>query len=67
MEESTWHEMVIRLSQKFISMLSVLLALFNSFKYDFYVDAERMIVKTRIVKKYLHRWFKKQYGTIPLP
>ena len=40
-------------------MLSVFVALFISFKYDFYVDAERMIAKTRNVKKYLRRWFKK--------
>ena len=52
MEESTCHEMVIHLSQRFSIMLCfffvVILALFFiSFKYDFLVDAERSIVKTR--------------------
>ena len=57
MEESTCHEMVIYPSQKFSSMLCVcvggggvvctFLHFFISPKYDFHVDVERMIVKTR--------------------
>ena len=42
--------MVIQLSQRFSSMLCLLiyfLHFFISFKYDFHVDAVRMIVKTR--------------------
>ena len=66
MEESTWHEMVIDLSQRFSSMLSVVVfSLFISFKHAFYVDAERMIVKTRNVKKYLRRWFQKCMARYP--
>ena len=55
MAESTWHEMVIYLSQRFSFMLSfffvfcyflfcffvVVLHIFISFKYDFHVDNER--------------------------
>ena len=50
MEESTCHEMVIHLLQTLSSMLYLFvyfLNFFNSFKYDFHVDAERMIVNTR--------------------
>ena len=50
MEESTCHEMVIYLSQRFSSMLSFLvcfLHFFISSKYEFCVYAERMIVKTK--------------------
>ena len=53
MEESTRHEMVnIHLSQRFSSFFWGGGGLggvhfFISFKYDFHVDAERMIVKTR--------------------
>ena len=50
MEESTCHEMVtcIPLSQRFstCSMLCFF-RFFISLKYNFHVDAERMIVKTR--------------------
>ena len=49
MEESTCHEMVIHLSKRFSSMLCYVyyMHFFISFKYDFHVDAERVIVKTR--------------------
>ena len=50
MEESTCHEMVIHLSQRLSSMLCflvVFLHFFISFKYNFHVDAERMIVRMR--------------------
>ena len=50
MEESTCHEKVIHLSQKFNSMLfffPFFIFFFNSLKCDFDVDVERMIVKTR--------------------
>ena len=51
MEESTCHEMVIYLLQRLSSMLCFVvlvffLHFFISSKYDFQVDAERMIVKT---------------------
>ena len=47
MEESTCHEMVIDLRIKAIQLYEMLfLHLFISFKYDFHVDAERMIVRT---------------------
>ena len=48
MEESTCHEMVISLSQRFSSTFYfvALLHFFISFKYEFHVDAVRMIVKT---------------------
>ena len=48
MEESTCIEIVIHLSQRLSSMLRlfIFLLFFISFKYDFHVDAERMIVKT---------------------
>ena len=61
MEESTCHEMVIYLSQRFSSNCSVysFLHFFVSFEYDFHLDTERMIVKPqKNVKKYLRRWFK---------
>ena len=45
MEESACHEMVIHIPQRFSSMCFC--TFFISFKYDFHVDAERMIVKTR--------------------
>ena len=47
MEESTCHEMVINLSQRFSSMLCFVLFLhfFISSKYDFHDGADRMIVK----------------------
>ena len=66
MEESAWDEMIVHLSQRFRSMICFFvvcccycfLHFFISFKYDVYVDAERMIVKTaRNVKEYLRRWF----------
>ena len=52
MEDSTCHEMAIHLSQRFGGMLHVCLIFFAFFftfffislKYDFHVDAERMIV-----------------------
>ena len=50
MEESTCREMVIHLSQKFSGMLCLFylfLNFFINFIYDFHVDAERMIDKTR--------------------
>ena len=49
MEEITCHGMVINLSQRFSSMLCLFyfLYFFISFKYDFHVDDERMIFKTR--------------------
>ena len=62
MEESSCHEMVSHLSQSFSSMLCFcmgFLHFFISSKYDFHVDAERMIVKRENVKKYLRRWLKK--------
>ena len=58
MKESTCHEMVIHLSQRFSSMLCLFLFLqffVISFRYDFHVDAGRMIVKAR----YRRRWLKK--------
>ena len=55
MEENTCHEMVIHLSQRFSSMLClflfIFLLLFISFKYDFHVDAERIIVKRENCKE----------------
>ena len=50
MEESTCHEMVIHLSQSLVACLVLLYDFWHFFiisKYDFHVDAERMIVKTR--------------------
>ena len=54
MEESTCHEIVICLLQRFSSMLCFFgvwgfffLLFFISFKYDFPVDTERMIVTTQ--------------------
>ena len=56
MEESTCHEMVIYLSQRFSSMscfyyvfvlFFVFCTFFISSKYDSYIDAEIIIVKTR--------------------
>ena len=48
MEESTCDEMVIHLSQRLSSVLCLIfLHFFISLKYDFYDDAERMIVKMR--------------------
>ena len=50
MEESTCHEMVIYLSQRFSSVLCLFLNFlhfFIIFKYDFHIEAEIMIVKTR--------------------
>ena len=50
MKESTCHEMVIHLLQRLSSMLCffvIFLHFFISFKYDFHVEAERMIVKMR--------------------
>ena len=47
MEESACHEMVIHLSQRFSSRSYVFLHFFISLKYDFHIDAKRMIVKTR--------------------
>ena len=50
--------MVIHLSQRFSSMLCLFLFLqffVISFRYDFHVDAVRMIVKAR----YRRRWLKK--------
>ena len=49
MEESTCLKMSIHLAQRFsrILCLFIYVHLFISFKYDFHVDAERMIVKTR--------------------
>ena len=49
MEESACHELIIHLSQRFSSILGFdfFLQFFISFKYDFHVDAERIIVKTR--------------------
>ena len=48
MEESACREMVIFLTQRFSNIL--FFSLFISLKYDFHVDAERMIVKTREMK-----------------
>ena len=50
MEESKCHGMIIYLSQRFSSMpcfLCAFLHFFISFEYDFHVDADRMMVKTR--------------------
>ena len=44
--KSTCHAMVIYMSQRFSIMLCFF-HFFLSFKYDFYVDAEKMIVKMR--------------------
>ena len=51
MEESTCHEMVIYLSQRFSSIFCVFLHFFISSKYAFYVEAERMIVKREKCKE----------------
>ena len=52
MEESTFHDMIIHLSQRFRSMLCLFFVYFViSFKYDFHIDAERIIVKTRKCKE----------------
>ena len=53
MEKSTCHDIVIYLSQRFSSMLWVFgfLHFFISSKYDFHVDAERMIVKRKKCKE----------------
>ena len=58
MEESTGHEMIIHLSQRFSRVMFIFFVNFVSFKYDFLVDAVRVIVK---IKKYLPRWFRKIY------
>ena len=51
MEESVCHEMVIHLSQRFCGMLGLFFIFFCifslSFKYEFHVGADRMIVNTR--------------------
>ena len=71
MEESTCHEMVIYLSQIFSNMLCLFIFLhfFVSFKYDFHIDAERMIVKTReMLRNICVDCLKKiMYNMIPLP
>ena len=71
MEESTYHEMVIHLSQRFCIMLCLFiyfLHFFISFKYDFHIGAERMIVKTRdMYRNICVDGLKNMYGTIPLP
>ena len=73
MEESTCHEMVIHLSQRFsrivfFNFFAIFLFLhFISFKYAFHVDAERMIVKTREMLRHICvDCLKNMYGTIPL-
>ena len=59
MEESTFHEMVYifiyRRDLVVCYVYSLIFALFHyNFKYDFHVDPERLIVKTREnVEKYL--------------
>ena len=45
MEESTCHEMVSSIA-KISQYVMGVLYFFISFKYDFHVEAERMIVKT---------------------
>ena len=44
MEESTCHEMIIDLLKKLLYEMFNFLHFFISFKYDFHVDAERIIV-----------------------
>ena len=54
MKERTCHEMVIPLLQRFSSMLCLFYFFWHfsiSFTYDFHVGAERMIVKTREMKR----------------
>ena len=46
MEESTYHEMVIDLLKIFMSMKCLFLHFSISSKYDFHIDAERMIAKS---------------------
>ena len=46
MEKSTCHEMVSDLLRIFSCMKYLFLHFFISSKYDFHVDAERMIAKT---------------------
>ena len=47
MEESTCHKTVIGLLKRFKCMKWSFFTFLISFKYDFYVDAESMIVRTR--------------------
>ena len=47
MEESTCHEMVVDLLKCFSCIKRSAFHFFISLKYDFHVDAERMIVRTR--------------------
>ena len=47
MEESTCHKTVIVLLKRFKCMKWSFFHFFISFKYDFYVDAESMIVRKR--------------------
>ena len=50
MEESTCHEIVIHYRRDIVVCylyLFIFLHFFISIEYDFHVDAERMIVKTR--------------------
>ena len=47
MEESTCHKMVIGLLKRFSCMKCLFSHLFISFKHDFHVDDESMIVRTR--------------------
>ena len=47
MEETTCHKMVIGLLKRLICMKYLFFHFFISFKHDFHVDAESMIVITR--------------------
>ena len=47
MKESTCHKMVIWLLKRFNCMKCLFLHFFISFKLDFHVDAESMIVRMR--------------------
>ena len=47
MEQSTCHKMVIGLLKRFSCMKCLFLHFFISFKHDFHVGVESMIVRTR--------------------
>ena len=54
MEEITCHEMVIDLLKRLSCMKCLFLHIFISFKYDFHVDAEKMIVRTREMSRNIY-------------
>ena len=67
-EESTCHEMIIDLLKRFICTKCLIFCTFsfNIFKYDFHIDAERIIVKYQQLSAsmVLKIWF---YGAKILP